>query len=299
MKRSIEWPTLILTLCVYGAYAFGAFVVLPVSLVLGMLIMVIAGVLHSSLTHEVLHGHPFKSAIANALLVFPALIIFIPYLRFKDTHLEHHRDERLTDPYDDPETNFMDPQVWDQLPKWRQSLHQFNNTLLGRMFVGPILSQIAFMRADLRLILAGDRRVALGWFLHVPSLIVAYVMVVMVADVRIWLWVLAAYLSMAILKIRTYLEHRVHDHPRGRSVVVEDRGLLSFLFLNNNLHSVHHAHPSVPWYALPRLFASKRDRFLTMNDGYHFGCYGEVIRKFAINRKDPVAHPNWSQKTVD
>ncbi|MGB0772791.1 MAG: fatty acid desaturase, partial [Paracoccaceae bacterium] len=117
MKRSIEWPTLILTLCVYVAYAFSAFVVLPVSLALGLLIMVSAGVLHSSLTHEVLHGHPFNSAFVNALLVFPALIIFIPYLRFKDTHLEHHRDERLTDPYDDPETNFMDPQVWDQLPK--------------------------------------------------------------------------------------------------------------------------------------------------------------------------------------
>ena len=299
MKRSIEWPTLILTLCVYGAYAFGAFVVLPVSLMLGMLIMVIAGVLHSSLTHEVLHGHPFKSAIANALLVFPALIIFIPYLRFKDTHLDHHRDERLTDPYDDPETNFMDPQVWDQLPKWRQSLHLFNNTLLGRMFLGPVLSQIAFMRADMRLILAEDRRVALGWLLHVPSLFVAYVMVVLVADVPVWLWVLASYLSMAILKIRTFLEHRVHDHPRGRSVVVEDRGLLAFLFLNNNFHSVHHAHPSVPWYALPHLFASKRDRFLAMNDGYHFGCYGEVMRKFAINRKDPVAHPDWSQKTFD
>ena len=36
-----------------------------------------------------------------------------------------------------------------------------------------------------------------------------------------------------------------------------------------------------------------------MNDGYHFGCYGEVIREFAIKRKDPVAHPNWSQKTVE
>ena len=299
MKRSIEWPTLILTLCVYWAYAFGAFVVLPMSLVLGMLIMVIVGILHSSLTHEVLHGHPFKSVFANALLVFPALIIFIPYLRFKDTHLDHHRDERLTDPYDDPETNFMDPQVWDQFPKWRQSLHLFNNTLLGRMLLGPVLSQIAFMRADIRLILVGDRRVALGWLLHVPSLFVAYVMVVIVAGVPVWVWVLASYLSMAILKIRTFLEHRVHDHPRGRSVVVEDRGLLSFLFLNNNFHSVHHAHPSVPWYALPRLFASKRDRFLAMNDGYHFGCYGEVIRKFAIKRKDPVAHPNWSQKTVD
>ena len=77
MKRSIEWPTLILTLCVYVAYAFSAFVVLPVSLALGLLIMVSAGVLHSSLTHEVLHGHPFNSALVNALLVFPALIIFL------------------------------------------------------------------------------------------------------------------------------------------------------------------------------------------------------------------------------
>lgn len=299
MKRSIEWPTLILTLCVYGTYAFGVMIVLPVSLVLGLFIMVIVGVLHSSLTHEVLHGHPFKNAFMNAFLVFPALIIFIPYMRFKDTHLEHHQDERLTDPYDDPETNFMDPQIWDQLPMWRQSLHQFNNTLLGRMFLGPVLSQISFMRADLRLIMAGDLRVASGWLLHVPSLIVAYVMVAVIAEVQVWVWVLASYLSMAILKIRTYLEHRVHDHPRCRSVVVEDRGLLAFLFLNNNFHSVHHAHPSVPWYFLPRLFASKRDRFLTMNDGYHFGCYGDVIRKFAINGKDPVAHPNWSQKTVD
>ncbi|MCH1387084.1 MAG: fatty acid desaturase, partial [Rhodobacteraceae bacterium] len=78
MRRSIEWPTLILLLCVYGAYAFGALVVLPVSFILGLLIIVIAGVLHSSLTHEVLHGHPFNSAFVNALLVFPALIIFIP-----------------------------------------------------------------------------------------------------------------------------------------------------------------------------------------------------------------------------
>ena len=63
MKRFIEWPTLILTLCVYGAYAFGAFVVLPMSLVLGMLIMVIVGILHSSLTHEVFTGIPSKASL--------------------------------------------------------------------------------------------------------------------------------------------------------------------------------------------------------------------------------------------
>ena len=208
MKRSIEWPTLILTLCVYGAYAFGAIVVLPVSLVLGLLIMVTAGVLHSSLTHEVLHGHPFNSAFLNALLVFPALIIFVPYLRFKDTHLDHHRDERLTDPYDDPETNFMDPQVWDQLPKWRQSLHLLNNTLLGRMFWGqcchrlPSCAQISFD-------LGGGSSGCIG--MAVTCALVDRGLCHGGDDRRspIWLWILAAYLSMAILKIRTYLEHRV------------------------------------------------------------------------------------------
>ena len=295
MKRQIEWPTLILTLGVYGGYAFGATVVLPVSLALGLLILTIAGALHSSLTHEVLHGHPFRSAFLNALLVFPALIIFIPYLRFKDTHLDHHHDERLTDPYDDPETNFMDPNIWEKLPKWLKSLHLFNNTLLGRMVLGPVLSQISFMRTDFHLIITGNRRVALGWALHVPSLILAYILVVMIADVAIWVWVLAAYLSMAVLKLRTYLEHRVHNHARGRSVVVEDRGLLAFLFLNNNFHSVHHAHPGVAWYLLPRFFAAKRDRFLAMNDNYHFSSYRQILLKYALKRKDPVPHPTWSK----
>jgi len=100
---------------------------------------------------------------------------------------------------------------------------------------------------------------------------------------------------MAVLKIRTYLEHRVHDHARGRSVVVEDRGILAFLFLNNNFHSVHHAHPSVAWYLLPRLFAAKRDRFLAMNDNYHFSSYGQILRRYALKRKDPVPHPTWSK----
>ena len=296
MYRSIEWPTLILTLGVYGTFALAIGVVLPFSFTLGLALMVFAGVLHSSLTHEILHGHPFKSEFLNALLVFPAFIIFVPYLRFKDTHLDHHRDERLTDPYDDPETNFLDPLIWANLPSWRRYLYLFNNTLFGRMFVGPILSQIAFLQSDFAAICLGNTRVLLGWVLHVPALGLAYFFVVEMGQISIWIWVLAAYLSMAVLKIRTYLEHRVHDHPRGRSVVVEDRGILSFLFLNNNYHSVHHAHPSVPWYMLPKLFCSKRSRFLTMNDGYYFKGYSEIFRKFIFRRKDPVAHPTWSKE---
>ena len=38
----------------------------------------------------------------NEALVFPALSLAIPYQRFRDSHLAHHNDEILTDPYDDP-----------------------------------------------------------------------------------------------------------------------------------------------------------------------------------------------------
>jgi hypothetical protein len=35
----------------------------------------------------------------------------------------------------------------------------FNNTLLGRMLVGPIIGQLKFMRTDLKKIRTYDRRV--------------------------------------------------------------------------------------------------------------------------------------------
>jgi hypothetical protein len=54
-------------------------------------------------------------------------------------------DARLTDPYEDPESNYLDPAVWERLPRWVQRVLLFNNTLLGRMAIGPLVGQIAFM----------------------------------------------------------------------------------------------------------------------------------------------------------
>ena len=53
-------------------------------------------------------GIRFKNIHLNAALVFPALSFTIPYMRFRDTHLAHHVDSRLTDPYDDPESCYLD-----------------------------------------------------------------------------------------------------------------------------------------------------------------------------------------------
>lgn len=291
-RGPVEWPTLLLTLACYAGWALATTWVAALWLPLGVGLTMLCIALHSSLCHEMLHGHPFRSRALNAALVFPALGLFVPYLRFRDTHLAHHRDSRLTDPYDDPESNYMDPAVWARLPRRVRRLLQFNNTLAGRVLVGPLIGQVAFILGDWRAIRAGDMQVLRGWLWHVPAVVPVLAWAVW-APIPVWAYLLAAYGAMSILKIRTFLEHRAHETAAGRTVVIEDRGLLAFLFLNNNLHAVHHLHPRVAWYDLPGLFARHRDSFLDLNDGYHFRSYGEIFRRYFRRAKDPVPHPLW------
>ena len=285
-----EWPTLSLLAVCYGCFALGTTAVAEVSLPLGMVLTTLAIVLHSSLSHELIHGHPFRSAMANAALVFPALGLFIPYLRFKDTHLAHHQDSLLTDPYDDPESNYLDAGDWARLPAWRRALLRVNNTLAGRILLGPLIGQIAFMRSDWRAVREGNRRVALGWALHAAGL-VPVLLWLAVAQIPLPAYVACAYAALSILKIRTFLEHQAHEKARGRTVIVEDRGPLALLFLNNNLHVVHHMHPTVPWYRLPALYARDPGRYLGRNGGYRFGSYAELFARHLWRAKDPVPHP--------
>ena len=166
-RSSVEWPTVGLAAVCYVAL-FLALWILPTWVAILVLGPTIA--LHASLTHEVVHGHPFQSKVANAALVSPALTLTVPYARFEATHLAHHRDELLTDPYDDPETNYLDPEVWKRLSAPVRMVLQFNNTLAGRLLVGPLLGQVIWMLSDFRACKAGDRAVMRGWVAHIPAL---------------------------------------------------------------------------------------------------------------------------------
>ena len=292
-RRRAEWPTLALVVLCYGLWGLGTTWVAAWFLPAGIALTLLAVALHSSLSHEMIHGHPFRSESLNAALVFPALGLFIPYLRFRDTHLAHHVDAILTDPYDDPESNYLDPGVWDRLPRWLRAVLRFNNTLAGRLLIGPAVGQVAFMASDWRAIRAGDRRVLAGWLWHIAALMPVIWWLAAVAQMPVWAYLLAAYGGLSILKIRTFLEHQAHERARGRTVIIEDRGPLALIFLNNNLHVVHHMHPRVPWYRLPVLYAANRARYLATNEGYAYRSYGEVFRRHFWRAKDPVPHPLW------
>ncbi|NKX43696.1 fatty acid desaturase [Roseicyclus persicicus] len=291
----VEWPTFLLICATYAAFA-ACLVWLPgLSLALAILALIPVIALQSSLQHEVIHGHPFAERQLGEILAFPSLNLAIPYLRFRDTHLAHHMDATLTDPYEDPESNYLDPAVWARLPRPVRALLNANNTLVGRMLLGPAIGQAAFMAADLRLIRAGDRRVLAAWAWHLPPT-AAIVALVLASDLPLWAYLVACYGALSVLKIRTFLEHQAHERARGRTVIIEDRGPLAFLFLNNNLHVVHHMHPKLPWYRLPRIYFNNRDKYLSRNAGYRYASYAEVFRRHFLRAKDPVPHPLYPQK---
>jgi fatty acid desaturase len=288
--RPVEWPTLIVFAATYALWGLATTALWDLSPTFAILAAALAIGQFSSLTHEVLHGHPFRSQIASEALVFPALALIVPYLRFKDTHLQHHFDPTLTDPYDDPESNYFDPAVWVRLPRALQILFRFNNTLIGRMLVGPLIGTWVMLADDLRRMRSGERRVWLAWALHLPGVALVALWLAWAA-MPVWAYLIAAYLGWSLLKIRTYLEHRAHEAARARTVIIESRGPLSLLFLNNNFHVVHHMHPSVPWYKLPALYFGNREHYLRRNDSYLYRNYLEIFRQYLFRAKDPVPHP--------
>lgn len=291
-KSICEWPTLALILAtsvtwmvLIGFYSeLGGWIVCPLAAVLVTL--------QSSLQHEVLHGHPTRNGAFNEALVYCPLGTFIPYRRFKSLHLRHHNNDRLTDPYDDPESFYLAWRDWQRLPDFIQAILTVNNTLLGRLLIGPAVTLVGFYGSELRLLRAGDKAVRQAWMHHLAGVLPVVLYVTLVGGMPVWLYLLGvAYPAMSLLMLRTFAEHRAHENAEARSIIVEFCPVFSLLFLNNNLHVVHHAHPRAPWYHLPVLYQSARDEWRRRNEGYVFASYLDLAKGYLFKVKEPVAHP--------
>ncbi len=262
-----------------------------VTLIATALLVIPVITLHSSLQHECLHRHPFRFSQLNDAIVLAPIGLFIPYLRFKAVHLEHHLNARICDPYDDPESWYVAQEFWARLPRWLKLVFEANNTLLGRLLLGPSIALVRLVISDVQAKAGGDRSILRAWVLHLFVLVPVLTVVIAWSAIPLPIYLLCSYAGLSLLMVRTYLEHQAEESLRGRSVIIEDRGPFSLLFLNNNLHAVHHAYPAVAWHQLPSLYQRNRQRFLDMNKGYFFKNYAEIFRRFAFHRKEPVVHP--------
>jgi fatty acid desaturase len=225
--------------------------------------------------------------------------VLVPYLRFKSCHLTHHINENITDPYDDPESYYLDRDIWATIPKWVRGLLIANNTLVGRITIGPALATVGFLRSEFVRTRAGGTLIPKVWLRHFLAVALLFWLIGTYGSLHPAGYFIAAYFGMGLLMVRSFIEHQAVEKANQRSVIIETRGPLSLLFLNNNFHSVHHAYPSLAWYRIPAFFRENRARFLRMNGGYRYQSYWEVFRRFGFRPKEPVAWPIEPRKRRD
>jgi len=300
--RETEWPTILLIGLVY--VVAGSLVYFHQSLPWWIVTPVGAyfAALYASLQHEVLHGHPTGNRLLNEALVFPTLHFWLPYGRYRETHLVHHNDHHLTDPSRDPESFYLLPDDWARMPGIKRSLYQFNHTLLGRMLIGPAVSVIRFWPSEFRAIVHGDRGKARAWSWFALSAGISAWFIAGVAGMALWQYLLfIAYPGVSLALVRSYCEHRAAENHEHRTIIVEASPFWSLLFLNNNLHVAHHSRPALAWYKLPALYRAERAEMIARNNGYLMRGYGEIFRRYFLRAKEPIPYPNttWLQPGID
>ena len=292
-SRPIEWPTWI---AIAGLWlAFGALTYFHADLPWWILTPIGAWLVafHGSLQHEAIHGHPTRSHLVNELLLFPAIALWIPYRRYRRLHLVHHRNDQLTDPEQDPESYYLDPQAWERTPKFLRLLYTANNTMLGRFILGPAITTTRLVASEIAALRRGERDVLGDWLLHALGIGIVWFWVSWVCGMPFWQYVVGiAYWGNSLTMMRSYAEHRAHDQAGCRVIIVESSPLMSLLYLNNNLHMPHHERPRLPWYEIPRYYRENKDRLIRENCAYLMRGYGEIARNWLLRPKEPVGHPN-------
>ncbi|MBV8091553.1 MAG: fatty acid desaturase [Alphaproteobacteria bacterium] len=290
----VEWPTLGLAIAVYAAWLLLTWfhAALPWPLLLAGGAWTVAW--HASLQHELIHGHPTRHRRLNRALGLPPLLPHLPFDRYCTLHLAHHRDERLTDPLDDPEADYVTLAEWRRLGPAGRMAVRVTRPLAGRLVIGPLWSVARFVYREICSIRRDVEGVRRAWAWHMPALTCVLIWLVAVCGMSVWTYAVCFWLpGLALLLLRSFAEHRAAPVAAHCTAVVEHAPILGLLFLFNNLHAAHHERPGLAWYKLPAWYARERDRLLAKNGGLVYHGYAEVLRRYLLAPHDQPVHPQY------
>jgi fatty acid desaturase len=291
-RVAVEIPTLLLIVGTYGGwlaitFAYGhwpLFIVAPIAAVLVTL--------HGSLQHEIVHGHPTRWSRVNRLLAIVPLSLWLPYDRYRQSHLAHHIDERITDPIDDPESYYWTAHDWAQLNRVSRVIVRVQQTLLGRVTVGAFWAIGRFLHAEWRAVVGNQPGVRAIWLEHLLWCVPVVAWVTLVCGMPLWVYVLTiAIPGTSLTLVRSFAEHRARPPVRHRIAVVEGSWILGPLYLFNNLHALHHEAPGIPWYEYPARYRRHRERLIAENGALVYRTYFDVARRYLFRPHDTLVHP--------
>jgi fatty acid desaturase len=296
-SRTIEWPTLVVAMAIYGGW-------LAATRLHGDLPWVLRAAVggwliawHGSLQHEVIHGHPTPWRRVNSLIGSIPLSLWLPFERYRRTHLAHHATERITEPGADPESRYLPPPG--ETLGVDHRLGALQAALWSRMVLGPIVETWRFLRAETLAVRGGSAGQVGAWVRHLLAAAIVIAWLKLACGMTLIDYLLTfVYPGAALTLIRSFAEHRAHDLPSHRVAIVECAPVLGLLFLNNNLHAVHHSHPAEPWYRLPGFYRREREQVLQANGGLVYAGYREVFARFLFRPHDVLVHPSAGGRPV-
>jgi len=292
-RERVDIPTLGVALAVYGGFILSTWFYEEVPILIAAPLGAFLLAWYGSLQHETIHGHPTSSRRINRMLAGLPLSLWIPYGIYRATHLQHHRHggRHLTEVPHDPESFYLRSGIISQTGTIRRALHLANRTLSGRLILGPAIAIAQFWASEARMVWSGDRRRVAVWARH--ALAVAMVLLWTVGICHIPFLVYAAFVvypSVSLSQLRSFAEHRADAESHLRTAVVEANPVWALIFLNNNLHIAHHAHPKLPWYELPRAWRSMRDSAIASGLVFR-GGYRQVFKEYLFRPVISVEHP--------
>ena len=291
-RRGVEWPTVALAAFIYGGFFTLTFFHASVPLFVFAPLCAWLVAWHSSLQHEILHGHPTRSRTINRMLAVIPLSLWMPYETYRLAHLRHHCDDRLTDPLDDPESRYVTAEDWDSLGSFGRFVLKLQKTLLGRLVIGPLWAVGYFFADEAVKLRAGDRVAWKAWGEHLVGVAAVLFWLIAVCDLSLSVYLgLVLYPAISLLLIRSFAEHKAADGVAERTAIVENSWILGPLFLFNNLHAVHHERPAMPWYEIPAWYQANRTRLIKENGGHVYSGYFDIARRFMFSDHDSVVHP--------
>lgn len=291
----IEWPTWMLLAGVYGLWLATLVWYASEPGLAPVVVLVVACAWHMSLQHELVHGHPTRSARINRWLGILPLAVWYPFDVYRETHLAHHRDELLTFPDADPESNYIEPADFARSSPLLRGLLVAQRTALGRFCITPGFAIFNLARSMLR---GGywSKRKRIGiWSQHLALVAAVLWAVHTGTGMPVWAYLLTAYFALGLACMRSLYEHRPAARPAHRIVVNEAGWFWRLLYLNNNYHAVHHALPGLAWYAIPAAYEAERERFIHGTGGFLIPGYN---RFFLRHLMTPVDAPGQATRDM-
>jgi len=292
----VEWPTWLLCLAIYGGWLGALSWYRADATPWALVLIVVLAAWYMSFQHELVHGHPTRHAWLNRALGLLPIAVWYPFDIYRNSHLAHHRDEVLTYPGQDPESNYLDPADFASRSAPMRFLLAAQRTALGRFWITPAFAIFHLLHPLLSADYWQSPRLRWTWAQHVLLLVLMLWTVHVYANISPWLYLALSYPCLGLAFMRSFYEHRPAADPQHRIVIHEAGWLWRLLYLNNNYHAVHHAQPKLAWYRIPALYRAHRDHFLARNGEYLFTGYLALFARYALR---PIDTPGQQTRALN